>query len=181
MNLANKLTLFRVVLIPFFVTFMLTDFTEYNYVIALIIFIIATITDKLDGTIARRCNMSTVFGEFMDPIADKLLVSSALICLCDIGKLPSWVVITIIAREFIISGIRLISAQQGVAIAASWWGKIKTIAQMAMIIIMLVDMSVSFMSFEILGIIMMYVSLFLTVVSAIDYIYKNRSLLKGGK
>lgn len=176
MNIANKLTVFRVVLVPFFVIFMLTDFTQYNRWIAFAIFCIATITDKLDGTIARKYNMITDFGKFMDPIADKLLVSSALICLSSLGEIPAWIVIVIIAREFAISGIRLVAADNGVTIAATWWGKSKTISQMAMIIIMLMNIP----ALHILSQVVMYVSLILTLVSMIDYIIKNKAVLTNG-
>ncbi len=174
MNIANKLTVFRVVLVPFFVIFMLTDFTDYNRWIAFAIFVIATITDKLDGTIARKYNMITAFGKFMDPIADKLLVSSALICLCYHGEIPAWVVILIISREFAISGVRLIAVENGRTIAATWWGKSKTIAQMAMIIIMLMKLDI----FYVLGQIVMYVAVVLTVISLVDYLIKNKEVLK---
>ncbi len=173
MNIANKLTIIRVVLVPLFVLFLLTDFTPYNRWIAFAIFVIATITDKLDGTIAKKYNMVTNFGKFMDPIADKLLVSSALICLTALGEIPTWIVLVIIAREFVISGIRLIAADNGVAIAASWWGKLKTISQMAMIIIILMNIP----ALNILAQIVMYLSVVLTIVSMIDYIVKNRSVL----
>lgn len=173
MNIANKLTVFRVILVPFFVVFMLTDFTAYNRWIAFGIFVIATITDKLDGTIAHKYNMVTNFGKFMDPIADKLLVCSALICLTAIGEVPAWVTIVIIGREFAISGIRLIAADNNVAIAATWWGKSKTIAQMAMIIIILMNVS----ALHILGQIVMYVSVALTVISLVDYVVKNKNVL----
>lgn len=173
MNIANKLTVFRVILVPFFVIFMITDFTAYNRWIAFAIFVVATITDKLDGTIAHKYNMVTNFGKFMDPIADKLLVCSALVCLTASGEVPSWVTILIIGREFAISGIRLIAADNDVAIAATWWGKSKTIAQMAMIIIILMKVP----AFYILGQIVMYVSVVLTVVSLVDYIVKNRNVL----
>ena len=173
MNLANKLTVFRVVLVPFFVIFMLTDFTAYNRWIAFGIFIVATITDKLDGTIAHKYNMVTTFGKFMDPIADKLLVCSALVCLTAKEEVPAWVTILIIGREFAISGVRLIAADNDVAIAATWWGKSKTIAQMAMIIIILMNVP----ALHILGQIVMYVSVVLTVVSLVDYIVKNKSIL----
>ena len=176
MNIANKLTVFRVVLVPFFVIFMLTDFTPYNRWIAFAIFCIATITDKLDGTIARKYNMITDFGKFMDPIADKLLVSSALICLSSLGEIPAWIVIVIIAREFAISGIRLVAADNGVTIAATWWGKSKTIAQMAMIIIMLMNIP----ALHILSQVVMYVSLILTLVSMVDYMIKNKAVLTNG-
>lgn len=173
MNIANKLTVFRVILVPFFVVFMLTDFTAYNRWIAFGIFVVATITDKLDGTIAHKFNMVTNFGKFMDPIADKLLVCSALICLSVSGEIPAWVTILIIGREFAISGIRLVASDNNVAIAATWWGKSKTIAQMAMIIIILADIP----ALNIFGQIVMYVAVILTVVSLIDYTIKNRKVL----
>ena len=131
MNLPNKLTLFRVVLIPFFVFFLLAPyFEEYGNYIAVAIFIVASITDFLDGKIARKYNLVTNFGKFMDPLADKLLVCSALICLIQLELIPAWVVIIIIAREFIISGFRLVASDNGVVIAASYWGKFKTAFQM---------------------------------------------------
>lgn len=173
MNLANKLTVFRVVLVPFFVLFMLYDFTAYNRYIALGIFAIASVTDKLDGTIARKYNMVTSFGKFMDPIADKLLVCSALVCLTALGEIPAWVVITIIAREFIISGIRIIAAEDGTAIASSSWGKSKTVSQMVMTIVLLLEMDILYIP----GQILIYVSLALTLISAIDYIIKNKNVL----
>ncbi|MBQ7296496.1 MAG: CDP-diacylglycerol--glycerol-3-phosphate 3-phosphatidyltransferase [Clostridia bacterium] len=173
MNLANKLTVFRLVLVPFYLVFMLFDFTAYNRYIALGIFIIATITDKLDGSIARKYNMITSFGKFMDPIADKLLVCSALVCLTSLDEIPAWVVITIIAREFLISGIRIIAAEGGVAIAASWWGKTKTIAQMVMTIVIIADIDALFIVEQIL----IYLSLLLTVISAADYLIKNKNVL----
>lgn len=173
MNIANKLTVFRVVLVPFFVIFMLTDFWQYNRWVAFAIFVIATITDKLDGTIARKYNMVSDFGKFMDPIADKLLVSSALICLSASGEVPAWITILIIGREFAISGVRLVAADKNVTIAATWWGKSKTIAQMAMIIIMLMNVPALF----VLGQIVMYVAVALTVVSLVDYILKNKEIL----
>lgn len=173
MNLANKLTIFRVVLVPFFVVFALYDFTAYNPYIALGIFIIATLTDKLDGTIARKYNMVTSFGKFMDPIADKLLVCSALVCLTAKGNIPPWIVIIIIAREFIISGIRIIAAEKGVAIAASPWGKAKTAAQMVMTTVILLDLDILYVPEQIL----IYASLVLTVISAADYIIKNKNVL----
>ncbi len=173
MNLANKLTIFRVVLVPFFVVFALYDFTVYNPYIALGIFIIATLTDKLDGTIARKYNMVTSFGKFMDPIADKLLVCSALVCLTAKGNIPPWIVIIIIAREFIISGIRIIAAEKGVAIAASPWGKAKTASQMVMTIVILLDIDFLYIPEQIL----IYASLVLTVISAVDYLIKNKNVL----
>ena len=173
MNIANKLTVVRVALVPFFVFFMLTDFWAHNRWVAFGIFVLATITDKLDGTIAKKYDMITEFGKFMDPIADKLLVSSALICLTAMGEIPSWYTIIVIAREFAISGIRLVAADNGVAIAATWWGKLKTIAQMVMIIVMLMKLPV----FAVLSQILLYVSLILTLVSFVDYIIRNKHVL----
>ena len=172
LNIANKLTVFRVILVPFFVFFLLTQYVPYSRQIALALFCIATITDKLDGTIARKYNMTTNFGKFMEPIADKLLVSSALICLCALDQISAWIVIIIIAREFVISGVRLIAADNGVTIAASWWGKSKTISQMTMIIIMLLNIEKLYL----LSTAVMYISLILTIISMIDYIIKNKRI-----
>ena len=176
MNLPNKLTLFRVVLIPFFVVFMLVNVTgNTDKWIALIIFIIASLTDLLDGKIARKYNLITDFGKFMDPLADKLLVCSALICLVSLNKIPAWIVIIIIAREFIISGFRLIAADNGRVIAASYWGKFKTTFQMIMVILMIADISQLFILTQII----MYVALILTVVSLVDYLVKNKDVMSG--
>ena len=176
MNLPNKLTMFRVILIPFFVVFMLLNITgNSDKWIALTIFIIASLTDLLDGKIARKYNLITDFGKFMDPLADKLLVCSALICLVSLGRIPAWIVIIIIAREFIISGFRLIAADNGRVIAASYWGKFKTTFQMIMVILMIADIS----QLLILTQIIMYVALILTVVSLIDYLVKNRDVMSG--
>ncbi len=180
MNLPNKLTIFRVILIPFFVFFMLAPyFPDNGKYIAVAIFIVASLTDMLDGKIARKYNLVTNFGKFMDPLADKLLVCSAMICLVATGQLASWIVIIIISREFIISGFRLIAADNGIVIAASYWGKFKTVFQMLMIIVLILDIQNSF--FQILGVILTYVALILTVVSLIDYIVKNKQVLKEQK
>ena len=178
MNLPNKLTMFRVFMIPFFVIFMLVNVTgEYDKYIAVAIFIIASLTDMLDGKIARKYNLVTNFGKFMDPLADKLLVCSALICLiCD--KLQAWIVIVIISRELIISGFRTIAADNGVVIAASWWGKYKTTSQMLMIIIMIVNLNYSW--YGTLEYVFIYLSLVLTIISLVDYLVKNRQVLVDG-
>ena len=137
MNLPNKLTILRVIMVPFFVLFMLTDIGgPANKWISLILFVVASLTDLLDGKIARKYNLVTNFGKFMDPLADKLLVCSAMICLIEMNKLDAWIVIVIISREFIISGFRLVASDSGVVIAASYWGKFKTVFQMAMIIVL---------------------------------------------
>ncbi len=177
MNLPNKLTMFRVILIPLFVVFMLADITAYDKWIALAIFIIASLTDLLDGKIARKYNLVTNFGKFMDPLADKLLVCSALICLVALSKIPAWIVIVIIAREFIISGFRLIASDNGVVIAASYWGKFKTTFQMIMICLMIADI----VAISLLTAIVMWVALALTVVSLIDYLVKNKDVMKDTK
>lgn len=177
MNLPNKLTTFRVILIPFFVFFMLApNMTGINHYIAAAIFIVASLTDLLDGKIARKYNLVTNFGKFMDPLADKLLVCSAMICLIQTGQLAAWIVVIIIAREFIISGFRLIASDNGVVIAASYWGKFKTTFQMLMVIVLILNVQMPF--FQILEKILTYAALILTVVSLIDYIVKNKDVLK---
>ena len=176
MNLPNKLTTLRVIMIPFFVVFMLTDFAGgASKWIALGLFIIASLTDLLDGHIARKYNLVTNFGKFMDPLADKLLVCAALICLVEMGRIPSWIVIVIISREFIISGFRLIASDNGRVIAASYWGKFKTTVQMIMICLMIADIS----ALSLLTDIVMWVALILTVVSLVDYLVKNKDVMKG--
>ena len=175
MNLPNKLTIFRVLCIPVFVAIMLIEFISYNNYIALAIFIIASLTDLLDGKIARKYNLVTNFGKFMDPLADKLLVCAALICLSP-AKIPAWIVIIIISRELFISGFRILAADQGIVLAASWWGKLKTTFQMIMIIVLIADIQLPF--FNILGWILIWISLALTVISMIDYVYKNIEVLK---
>ena len=178
MNLPNKLTLFRVCLIPFFFFFFLANITgASDKYIAVAIFIVASLTDFLDGKIARKYNLVTNFGKFMDPLADKLLVCSALICLIG-DKLYPWIVIIIISREFIISGFRLIASDNGVVIAASWWGKFKTTSQMIMIILLIIDLKYNW--YQVIEYVFIYVALALTVVSLIDYLAKNIDILKDG-
>lgn len=177
MNLPNKLTLFRVILIPFFVLFMLVDITAYDKWIALAIFIVASLTDLLDGKIARKYNLVTNFGKFMDPLADKLLVCSALICLVALTKIPAWIVIIIIAREFIISAFRLIASDNGVVIAASYWGKFKTTFQMVMICLMIADIE----AISLITTVVMWIALILTIVSLVDYLIKNKEVMKDTK
>ena len=178
MNLPNKLTVLRVCMIPFFVVFMLLNIAgPMDKWIALAIFIVASLTDLLDGKIARKYNLVTNFGKFMDPLADKLLVCSAMICLIEIGRLPAWVVIIIISREFIISGFRLIASDNGIVIAASYWGKFKTVFQMLMIIVLICDFG---KSFALLETALIWIALILTIVSLIDYILKNKQVLTQG-
>ncbi len=170
MNLPNKLTVLRMIMIVPFVFIMLTDVCgSMGKWIALAIFVIASLTDLLDGKIARKYNLVTNFGKFMDPLADKLLVCSAMICLVEMGKIPSWIVIIIISREFIISGFRLVASDNGVVIAASYWGKFKTVFQMAMVILMIADIA----AIQIVTDIVMWIALVLTVISLVDYLKKN--------
>jgi len=185
MNLPNKLTMFRVILIPFFVFFLLADIGlgKAAPILSLIIFIVASLTDMLDGKIARKYNLVTNFGKFMDPLADKLLVCSALICLVELEKIPSWIVIIIIAREFIISGFRLIAADHQIVIAASMWGKFKTTFQMTAIILLILNCAGSLFIggvdiIYILAEIVLYIALVLTAVSLVDYLAKNKDVLK---
>lgn len=179
MNTPNKLTILRVILIPFFVLFLLTDLGgEYSNYIALAIFAAASLTDLLDGKIARKYHLVTNFGKFMDPLADKLLVCSALICFVEMGILPAWMVIIIISREFIISGFRLVASDNGVVIAASYWGKFKTVSQMAMTLLLIAD--IPYRPFEILEQVLIWLALALTVISLIDYMRKNIDVLKEG-
>lgn len=178
MNLPNKLTVLRVIMVPFFVFFMLTGVGgAANKWIALIIFCVASLTDMLDGKIARARGLVTNFGKFMDPLADKLLVCSAMICLIPLGKLTAWFVIVIIAREFIISGFRLVASDNGIVIAASYWGKFKTVSQMFMVIVMIMDLGGVF---DVIGTVLMWAALILTIVSLIDYIAKNVEVLTQG-
>lgn len=177
MNLANKLTTFRVLCIPIFVVFMLIESIPYNYYLAAIVFIVASITDLFDGKIARKYHLVTNFGKFMDPLADKMLVSVALICLTP-KMIPSWVVIIIISRELFISGFRMLAADQGIVLAAGWWGKFKTAFSMVMIIVLIVNTPLNNSVLYIIGQILIWISLALTIISMIEYVSKNFNVLK---
>lgn len=183
MNLPNKLTIFRVILIPFFLAALMISGIPAGKWIAVGIFILASLTDLFDGKIARKYDMVTDFGKFMDPLADKLLVCSAMIALIEMERIPAWIVIIIIAREFIISGFRLVASDQGTVIAASYWGKVKTTIQMVMVILLIMNLSENIPSIasiiNIIEQILIYGSLILTVVSLIDYLVKNRQILAG--
>jgi len=190
MNLPNKLTIFRMIMIVPFVILLLGNhqqwgwFTslfggilEYVDYIALAIFIIASLTDLIDGKIARKYNLVTNFGKFMDPLADKLLVCAALVALVEMGRIPSWVVIVIISREFIISGFRTVASDNGVVIAASYWGKFKTTFQMIMVCLMIANIE----AIAVVTNVIMWIALVLTVVSLIDYLWKNKDVMKDTK
>ena len=200
MNLPNKLTVFRTICIPFFVFFLLAHFVPCNYLIALIVFVIASLTDLFDGKIARKYNLITNFGKFMDPLADKLLVCAALISLDSLITSQQFAghvwftvsVIIIISREIFISGFRILAADQNVVLAAGWWGKVKTVLQMVMTIVMIVYLQVKDWNVlykwniptpVILGVgifiqVLVAATLFFTVFSMIDYVIKNKQVLK---
>lgn len=183
MNVPNKLTIVRMFLIIPFVVLMLGSNAGWfggalwaDYV-ALVIFIIASLTDLIDGKIARKYNLVTNFGKFMDPLADKLLVCAAMIALIEMGRIPAWVVIVIISREFIISGFRLVASDNGVVIAAGYWGKWKTTFQMIMVCLMIADIQ----AIQLVTDIVMWIALALTVISLIDYLVKNKDVMKETK
>lgn len=180
MNLPNKLTILRVILIiPFVLCMLLPGVGTAGKYAAVVIFIVASLTDMLDGKIARKNNLVTNFGKFMDPLADKLLVCAAMICLTANGKLAAWIVIVIISREFIISGFRLVASDNGVVIAASYWGKFKTTFQMIMIIMLILDFNNDI--YRICTTIITYIAVALTIISLIDYLAKNKGVLKEQK
>lgn len=178
MNLPNKLTLMRVILIPFFIVSLMCEAIPYNEWIALAIFIIASVTDLFDGKIARKYNLVTNFGKFMDPLADKLLVCSALICLVALERIPAWMVIVIIAREFIVSGFRTVAADAGVVIAASYIAKVKTVFQMIATGLLIVNFGSFNLVTYIFTQVILYIAIILTIVSLVDYLVKNRGVMK---
>ena len=178
MNLPNKITILRVLMIPVFLVILLVDTIPFNEIIALVVFALACITDAIDGHIARKYNLITDFGKFMDPIADKLLVSSALICFTAQGLIPAWIVVVIISREFIINGFRLIAAEKGVVIAAGKTGKLKTAVQMVMCILFIINFDNEIVN--IVEQVFMWLALILTVVSLTEYLYKNRKIITEG-
>lgn len=177
MNLPNKLTIMRVVLIPVFLVVLFLMQEPYNRYIATGIFVVASITDFLDGHIARKYNMVSNFGKFMDPLADKLLVMAALVSMVAMEDLPAWVVIVILAREFAITGFRTLAMEANIVVAASWWGKIKTTTQMIMIILVLLQLS--FACMPMVETVLVGLAVLFTVVSGVDYIVKNKQVLKG--
>ena len=184
MNLANKLTMLRIFLVPIFLIFMAVQI-PYGKELATFIFIVASLTDKLDGYIARSRNQITNFGKFMDPLADKLLVTAALVSLVELKIVPSWVAMIIIAREFAVSGLRTIAASEGKVIAASWWGKIKTVIQIVAIITALLNLSyvnpVINPILNILTDIFMAAAVIITIISGADYFIKNKDTIRVDK
>lgn len=191
MNLANKLTMLRIFLVPIFLIFIAMKGIPYGTILATLVFIIASLTDQLDGYIARSRNQVTTFGKFMDPLADKLLVTSALISLVELGLIPSYAAIIIIAREFAVSGLRTIAASEGKIIAASWWGKIKTVIQIIAIVLLLIKVnigaspylaslinnnSIVYKFFEVAPTVFLYLAVVITIISGIDYFIKNKKV-----
>ena len=178
MNTPNKLTVARMIIVPFLVVFLLTGWGgAANRYISLALFVVASVTDWFDGYLARKNNLVTNFGKFMDPLADKLLVCSAMICMIELNRLPAWFVIIIIGREFIISGFRLVAADNGIEIAASYWGKFKTTFQMIAVILMIFNIP----ALKTVTFIMLAAAVVLTIVSLVDYVAKNVEVLtKGG-
>ncbi|MBC5629742.1 CDP-diacylglycerol--glycerol-3-phosphate 3-phosphatidyltransferase [Clostridium sp. NSJ-6] len=191
MNLANKLTMLRIFLVPIFLIFIAMKGIPYGTILATLVFIIASLTDQLDGYIARSRNQVTTFGKFMDPLADKLLVTSALISLVELGLIPSYAAIIIIAREFAVSGLRTIAASEGKIIAASWWGKIKTVIQIIAIVLLLIKVNIGTSPylaslinnnsalnkfFEVTPTVFLYLAVIITIISGIDYFIKNKKV-----
>ncbi len=177
MNLANKLTMLRVFMIPVFLLVLFLAPAPMNRSIAVLIFIVASLTDMLDGKIARKYNLVSNFGKFMDPLADKLLVMAALVSMVALKDLAAWVVIVILAREFTITGFRTLAMEANIVMAASWWGKVKTTVQMVMIPVVLLKLPFGFM--PLVETALIYLSVFFTVFSGADYIMKNKQVLLG--
>lgn len=174
MNIANQLTILRIILVPVFMYFLLAG----NMNLAAAIFIIASLTDFLDGYLARKMNLITNLGKFMDPLADKVLVMAAFICLVEIGSVSSWAVVIILGREFIVSIFRAVAAAEGIVIAASWWGKLKTNSQMLAIVLLLFNNTPLEVMNGQLAQIILWIAVALTVISGVDYIVKNKQVLK---
>ena len=172
MNLPNKLTILRVIMIPFFIVFLLVPITPYDKWIALAIFIIASLTDLLDGKIARKYNLITNFGKLMDPLADKILTAAAMVCLVELGDLAAWIVVIILFREYAITGLRSVAASENIVVAANIWGKVKTVCQMIALMLLMLKPQIVALCGVNLGLILMYVALLLTVYSGVDYVVK---------
>ena len=178
MNLANKLTMMRIFLVPIFLIFIAAKGIPYGKELATVVFILASLTDKLDGYIARSRNQITNFGKFMDPLADKLLVTAALVSLVELQIVHAWVAMIIIAREFAVSGLRTVAASEGKVIAASYWGKIKTVIQIVAIIAALLNLSYVNPILNILTSIFMAAAVIITIISGVDYFVKNKGAIR---
>ena len=196
LNLANKLTIFRIVLVPIMAIIPYLNFQgdflgmPLMYFLMELIFIVASITDKLDGYIARSRNQVTTFGKFLDPLADKILVLTAMVLLVELGKIPAWIPVIVLAREFLVSGYRLIAVEKGgKVIAASIWGKLKTVTQMIAIILVMFDKNAFWDCFKggltgvdfginLVATLLLLISTFATIFSGIDYMKNGKDLLK---
>lgn len=195
MNLANKLTILRIFLVPLFLIFITIKDIPYGTLIAGAIFIIASITDKLDGYIARSRNQITTFGKLMDPLADKILVTAALISLVEFHIVPAWVATIIIAREFAVTGLRTVASSEGIVIAASGWGKAKTVVQITAIIFALINLNYNHVSLGIIKKFVTYphrmlnlftdatmtIAIIITIISGVDYFIKNKEVIRTDK
>ena len=171
MNLPNKLTVARVCMVPLFMVALLIK-TETSRIVATILFALASLTDMLDGQIARKYNLITNFGKLMDPLADKILTAAAMVCLVQLGDLAAWIVVIVLFREYAITGLRSVAASENIVIAAGIWGKVKTVCQMfALMLLMLKPQIVALCGVD-LGLLLMYVALILTVYSGVDYVVK---------
>ncbi|NLO99898.1 MAG: CDP-diacylglycerol--glycerol-3-phosphate 3-phosphatidyltransferase [Clostridiaceae bacterium] len=186
MNLANKITISRILATPIFLFFLVPGWfgqflglNQWGRYAAAVIFILASLTDMIDGNIARKHNMVTELGKFLDPVADKLLVTSALIAFIKTDNLSVWAVFIIIAREFIVTGFRIIAAGRGVVIAADKWGKVKTVVQIIAIVAILIrNFPISLITDFPLGMVLMYIAVVLTVISGVNYLAKNAKVLR---
>lgn len=186
MNLANKITISRILATPIFLFFLVPGWfgqflglNQWGRYVAAVIFILASLTDMIDGNIARKHNMVTELGKFLDPVADKLLVTSALIAFIKTDNLSVWAVFIIIAREFIVTGFRIIAAGRGVVIAADKWGKVKTVVQIIAIVAILIrNFPISLITDFPLGMVLMYIAVVLTVISGVNYLAKNAKVLR---
>lgn len=187
MNIANQLTLLRIILVPVYIVLIYLGYPVW----ALGVFVVASLTDWLDGFLARKYHLVTNFGKFMDPLADKLLVTAALVLFTEQGLVPGWVTILILAREFAVTGLRVIASAEGKVIAASYFGKAKTVSQLVAIVVLLISMSLPTFdmlkgtaSFDLIGTLgtwLIYLSALLTVISGIDYLVKNREFIHHNK
>lgn len=196
MNLPNKLTVLRIILVPFYMFFLLMPVIPHHYLIALIIFAAASYTDHLDGMIARKYNMITDFGKFADPLADKVMILAALACFIQIGLTNAVVLTVIVAREFMVTAMRLVASSKGKVVAANNWGKAKTISQIAAVLLVLllqyilelgsmkiIDIDASVMSpvFGIIGETALWISALLTIISGVIYIVQNFEFIKNAE
>lgn len=189
MNTPNKLTILRIIMVPFFVAFLLITAIPQNYLWALVVFILASITDALDGHIARKYNLITNFGKFLDPLADKVLVVSALVCFSAVGLIDPVVVVVIISREFLVTSLRLVASDGGKVIAASIWGKLKTVMQMVAIIAILametvkpyLNSSAFDNGFFIAGEVLVWIAGALTIISGVEYLISNKEFINHTK